>query len=152
MDMSMMMANAWMPFVPFNLTTPVSYMTDLPLDVFDPRIMMSEPVTSGPHDHHHKHTFMYFNSTNTPDQSQRSDYRNTIEGQSTETGGFNTPEWFMISPGPDKEVGAMAMEMAVNNNLPIYGIMTGGMGMGSTLRYDPSNGTTSHGDLIHYRP
>ena len=143
MSMSGMM---YMPFVPFNVTTPIAYMSDLPLDTFHPIVMLQMP--SFPH----KHTFMYFNSTNTRSADSRRMYRNRIEGFDTSFNGGITPEWFMVSTGPDQKMGAMAMQSGTDGDLPIYMIMTNGMMTGSAMHYDPTNGTVSQGDIVHYGP
>ncbi len=138
----MSMAMGEMPFVPYVLSTPVAYMTDVPLDTFNPRIMQD-----------HKHSFMYFNSTNTPDEVNRREYRALVESRGIMgADSVNAPEWFMISTGPDRRLGTMGMEVDRVGSLPIYRIMTGMMAMGATHRYDPTNGTVSDGDVVRLGP
>ncbi len=145
----MNMADGKMPFVPYTLTTPVAYMTDVPLDHFNPRIMMD-----------HTHSFMYFNPLNTPDDANRQAYRAAVEGYAMmEAGKVHPPHWVLVSSGPDKELGTMAQEVGVQGDLPLYMIMTMGMGGGmgmemnhGMLQYDPTNGTVSGGDIVRFGP
>ncbi len=139
----MHMSMGKMPFVPYNLSTPVAYMSGVPLDIFKPKIM-----------HDHRHSFMYFNSTNTPDDDNRREYRAQVEG----FGMMNAnrvlvPRWVLVSTGPDYEMGTMAHELGMEGNMPIYEIMTMPMmGMGSMRQYDPTNGTVSKGDVVWFAP
>jgi prepilin-type N-terminal cleavage/methylation domain-containing protein len=148
-----MMGNTRMPFVPPTLTTPVTYMSSYPLDTFF-------PMTGSDH----FHSFMYFNSTNTPNDALRQEYFAATKGiPAAAAGNERTPAWALLSAGPDQSYGVMAMEMSVQNSLPVYGLMInngmgmgGGMGggmmanMGSPLEYDPTNGTTSEGDITRF--
>ena len=145
MDMSMMTPNAVMPFVPYTLTTPVSYITAVPLDTFNPKIMKD-----------HQHSFQYFNTTNTPDRDVLKNYRAAVEEKlASQT---NPPEWILNSTGPDRRLGTMAMQIDQIGDLPIYTIMGfsmmggGMMPMGSIKQYDASNGTISSGDIVLFGP
>lgn len=141
--MRMMMGD--MPFVPYVLTTPIAYMTAVPLDHFKPRIMED-----------HQHSFMYFNATNTPDAENRARYRALVESR-THMGAATlpaAPSWFLVSVGPDLQMGTMATQLGSRGALPIYQIMTMPMGnqMGSPVQYDPTNGTISAGDIVRFGP
>jgi len=153
MNMSMMTPGGVMPFVPYTVTTPVSYISSVPLDTFNPRIMAD-----------HQHSFQYFNSTNTPDAMNRQGYRAMVKGVMMNE--VNSPEWTLISTGPDRQLGTMGRQINVVGDLPIYEIMAGammagggmggGMGgmmpMGSVRQYDSSNGTISEGDIVLFGP
>ncbi len=142
--MNMMMGK--MPFVPYTLTTPVAYMTGVPLDHFKPKIMID-----------HQHSFMYFNSTNTPDGDNRATYRRLVESRGMMgIDGGPAPRWFLVSTGPDLRHGTMVRQLEVRGDLPIYEIMTMPMGgmmtMGSPVQYDPTNGSVSDGDIVRFGP
>ncbi|MEQ8821557.1 MAG: prepilin-type N-terminal cleavage/methylation domain-containing protein [Sumerlaeia bacterium] len=139
----MTMPMGQMPFVPYTLTTPVAYMTDVPLDTFKP-VVMSD----------HKHSFVYFNATNVPDEVNRQTYRARVESLAmADTGKAITPAWAMLSTGPDQRFGTMAREVDRRGSLPIYEIMTMPMAsMGSIHQYDPTNGTISDGDIVRFGP
>jgi prepilin-type N-terminal cleavage/methylation domain-containing protein len=138
--MRMMMGH--MPFVPYTLTTPVAYMSDLPLDTFKPRIMKD-----------HEHCFMYFNSTNTPDHENRAAYRALVESRPA-TAEVNPPAWFMASTGPDYHMGTVATLIEMRGDLPIYQIQLMPMmpQLGERVQYDPTNGTVSEGDIVRFGP
>ncbi len=141
----MNMMSGKMPFVPYTLTTPVAYMSRVPLDTFKPRVMQD-----------HVHSFMYFNSTNTPNAENRLAYRARVNGKPMTDRSYPEPRWVQVSTGPDLKMGTMAQEIAVEGDLPIYQIMVmpmgGMMNMGSIQQYDPTNGTVSEGDLVRFGP
>ncbi len=139
--MTMMMGV--MPFVPYTVTTPIAYMTAVPLDHFKPTIMAD-----------HVHSFLYFNSTNTPDSENRRSYRAIVSSYGmAESEHVNTPEWSISSVGPDLLIGTMAQEIGREGDLPIYQIMLMPMMNGAEkLQYDPTNGTVSDGDIVRFGP
>ncbi|MDK2971973.1 MAG: ral secretion pathway protein [Candidatus Sumerlaeota bacterium] len=139
----MTMSMGKMPFVPYTLSTPIAYITSVPLDTFKPLIM-----------HDHQHSFVYYNSTNTPDGANRRTYRAIMEGHSMmQAGRVPEPQWAMVSTGPDYKIGTMAHEIAVDGALPIFQIMTMAMPtMGVPITYDPTNGTVSDGDVARFGP
>jgi type II secretory pathway pseudopilin PulG len=131
-----------MPFVPYVLTSPVAYMTGVPLDHFKPRIMDD-----------HRHSFQYYNPLNLPAIEDRARLRAFADGapaSAFET--YNAPAWFTISLGPDLQFGVMAREVERRGTLPIYELMTGGMMLGPPQQYDPTNGTISQGDILRFGP
>ena len=139
----MTMAMGVMPFVPYTLTTPIAYMTAVPLDHFKPRIMRD-----------HQHSFMYFNATNVPDAGNRAAYRARVESRPMASAtSLQAPAFFLVSVGPDTRMGTMAVETGMKGEMPIYSIMTMSMpSMGSPVRYDPTNGTISDGDIVRHGP
>jgi len=139
----MNMSMGKMPFIPYTLTTPVSYMTGVPLDHFKPTIMAD-----------HQHSFMYFNSSNTPDAANRTLYRAIVSSHGMMgSSKVMEPQWVQVSVGPDLKMGTMASQIGLEGEMPIYQIMTMSMmGMGSMLQYDPTNGTVSDGDLVRFGP
>ena len=135
-----------MPFVPYTITTPISYITSVPLDTFKPKVMID-----------HVHSFLYFNSTNTPDDLNRRAHRARVNSfPMGEEYNVGVPEWSLTSIGPDRQFGTMATQVDLDGDLPIYEIMTMpmmGMGnMGSMAQYDPTNGTISDGDITIFGP
>lgn len=129
-----------MPFVPYTLTTPVAYLTRVPLDTFKPKIMQD-----------HVHSFMYFNSANSPDEANRRSYRALVESLGAMGANkVNAPSWSQSSTGPDYEMGTMAMQTALQGNLPIYQIMV--MSAPKCVLYDATNGTVSDGDVVRFGP
>ena len=141
----MNMTTGKMPFVPYTLTTPVAYMTVVPLDHFNPKIMKD-----------HVHSYMYYNAANTPDDANRRAYRAAVEGlAAANADALRAPKWFLVSSGPDLELGTMARQVELRGDLPIYSIMVGAMseGMGRVpVQYDPTNGTVSAGDIVRIGP
>lgn len=140
----MRMPMGHMPFVPYCLTSPVSYLADLPLDTFKPRVMSD-----------HRHTFMYFNATNNPDEKNRAAYRAMVESRTAAMAGeVAPPKWFMVSTGPDYHMGTMATLLRMERDMPIYQIQLMPMmaGMGERVRYDATNGTVSEGDIVRWGP
>lgn len=141
----MNMMTGKMPFVPYTISTPIAYITDVPLDTFRPVVMAD-----------HKHSFMYFNSTNTPDDANRRAYRAAVDaGGMMNAEEVRTPDWSLTSTGPDRKFGTMAQEVEVRGDLPIYSIMTMPMNMGNMgpiEQYDPTNGTISAGDIVIFGP
>lgn len=124
-----------MPFVPYSLTTPVAFMSDVPLDVFKPRVMVD-----------HKHSFVYVNSGNTPAMQLR-EFKLRVEGYPTTTG--SSPEFGLLSTGPDAEFGSMQMLMEAGPP-PRYMMMF--PASQSQSQYSPTNGTKSGGDIVMFGP
>ena len=101
------------------LTTPVSYMTSLPADVFNDGYHPDE------------------NPWSMPGRQNAFDYntfeRDVIEAMADPTEwyvSFGNSAWKMISPGPDRDF---------LNDTSRFGYLD---------RYDPTNGTISGGDLV----
>lgn len=131
-----MMGNMRMAFVPISVTTPVAFISEVPLDTFNPRIMQMNGIT-------HRHSFIYINSFNT-DPTLIADYQGQVEERPVET----APQWAMYSTGPDGEYSAMQMIMGTNDP-PTYGLMYNPVT--SPVQYDPTNGTVSHGDVVRFQ-
>ncbi|MCA9446403.1 MAG: prepilin-type N-terminal cleavage/methylation domain-containing protein [Candidatus Omnitrophica bacterium] len=124
-----------MPFVPYSLTTPVAFIQDVPLDVFKPRVMLD-----------HKHSFIYVNSGNTPDAQIR-EFKIRVDGYPTTAG--SSPQFGLLSAGPDNEYGSMQMLMA-EGPPPRYMMMFSDSQ--SQIQYAPTNGTKSSGDIVQFGP
>lgn len=135
-DQVMHMAGAMrMPFVPYSLTTPVAFIQDVPLDVFKPKVMMD-----------HKHSFIYVNSGNTPDMQLR-EFKLRVDQHPVAAG--SSPEFGLLSTGPDNEYGSMQMLMA-EGPPPRYMMMFSDSQ--SQAQYAPTNGTVSSGDIVFFGP
>ncbi len=131
-----------MPFVPYTLSTPVSYLSAVPFDHFKPLVMKG-----------HTHSFMYYNSTNVPSEENRAAYRALVEGRIPATARVQAPKWFLTSVGPDLVMGTIGEEIERRGDLPIYQIkLLPPARFGSPVQYDPSNGTVSEGDVVLYGP
>ena len=124
-----------MPFVPYSLTTPVAFIEDVPLDVFNPRVMAG-----------HKHSFLYVNSGNTP-PAQLREFRLRVEGYPSTAN--SAPAFGLLSTGPDNEYGAMQMLMDAGPP-PHYMMMF--PSDESPAQYAPTNGSKSAGDIVMFGP
>lgn len=122
-----------MPFVPVSLTTPISYMNQIPLDPFN-------PVNMADHDH----SFIYLSQSNIP-EAMMQQYRANVEQRPLD--GVYAPRYALYSTGPDRSYGAMAMQMDPGPP-PTYGLMF--MPDDTVVQYDPTNGTMSAGDIVRF--
>jgi type II secretion system protein G len=122
-----------MPFLPVSLTTPIAYLNQLPLDPFKPANMAD-----------HDHTFVYMGETNVPEPLLRQ-LRANVEQR--DFNAVSAPRFALLSTGPDRKFGAMAMQMNPGPP-PIYGVMY--MPSSSVVQYDPTNGTLSAGDIVRF--
>ncbi len=122
-----------MPFLPVSLTTPISYMSSIPLDPFNPLNMAD-----------HDHSFIYISNGNFSDAVLQQ-YRANVESKNVNA--VYAPRYALYSTGPDKSYGAMAMQMDPGPP-PTYGMM---YAMNDTVvQYDPTNGTLSSGDIVRF--
>jgi len=130
MDMGGMMR---MPFLPVSITTPISYIKQIPLDPFNPRNMVD-----------HDHSFIYLSEENIS-ESILQQYRANVEQR--DVSGVYAPRYALYSTGPDKSYGAMTMQMNPGPP-PVYGVMY--MASSTVVQYDPTNGTLSAGDVVRF--
>ncbi len=124
-----------MPFVPYSLTTPVAFIQDVPLDVFNPRVMAN-----------HKHSFIYVNAGNTPEMQLR-EFKLRVADHAMSSG--SAPGFGLLSTGPDNEYGSMQMLMEAGPP-PRYMMMF--PDTQSQAQYAPTNGTQSAGDIVEFGP
>lgn len=122
-----------MAFVPSTLTTPIGYITNIPLDSFNPKVMED-----------HAHSFIYMSTSNFSSAALRG-YKSKVEEVPLRR--TNSPSWALYSTGPDLQYGAMMMQMN-SGPPPTYGIMY--TTDTTVMRYDPSNGTISSGDIVRF--
>lgn len=122
-----------MPFLPVSLTTPISYIKQLPLDPF-------KPVNMADHDH----TFVYLSEGNVAEAALQQ-FRANVE--QVDVNDVYAPRFALFSTGPDKRFGAMAMQMNPGPP-PVYGVMY--MPTSTVVQYDPTNGTLSAGDIVRF--
>lgn len=132
-----MMGNMRMAFVPRSLSTPVAYLTDVPLDDFKPKIMNDVPYP-------HKHSYIYVCEGNTS-QAVLQEYRARVEG--VDASAVDAPHWALYSTGPDQQHSTMQMLMNPGPP-PRYGLMF--HSDRSPRPYDPTNGTVSQGDIVRF--
>lgn len=125
-----------MPFVPTGVTTPVAYLMSIPLDSFNPKVMAHA-------EHAHAHSFIYLSTTNLS-EAQLANYAAKVE-EIDVAEVTSPPQYVLLSTGPDRKYGAMAMEMMAGPP-PQYMLMY----PNSTVHYDPSNGTVSKGDIVRF--
>lgn len=122
-----------MPFLPISITTPISYIKQIPLDPFN-------PVNMADHDH----SFIYLSEGNIS-ESFMQEYRANVEQRDVD--GVYAPRFALYSTGPDRTYGAMTMQMSPGPP-PVYGLMY--PASGTVVQYDPTNGTLSAGDIVRF--
>ena len=137
-------------FTPVTLTTPLAYISSLPPDAFGPGV---------------RNTLLNIATETFPNPFDLMNYETRAQHQSYRPGNWELDgpgdrvRWIVVSVGPDRF--ALINEgFNFHGNAPEYfsgrpGVpgLGGGQGaLGANGWYDPTNGTTSHGDVIGYGP
>jgi len=112
-------------FVPFRLTTPVAYISALPIDVFEVGVEEEHP---------RRVTWHYSEQRNNESMSPAEPLFISDLARQLGQGGGGSLRYFLFSHGPDLKH------------------QDGSAENGDPARYDPTNGTISSGDIYYFGP
>lgn len=124
------------------LTTPISYISTLPKDIFENRVAAPEDVI----DYYDPIHVEFLRDVRFSFPDSQFDYTTEYARSAARSYDFG---WMLLSVGPDKELGNPAPGQG---NYPVGSIAADG---GATNRwmmeYDPTNGTISYGNITRFQ-